>query len=113
MKQEKMRAQRKYTEDIRDLFVKADEDGTGEVSFEQFQKLMTDPYIMGWLAVLELNSRSASYIFELVDDGDGRLTLDEFLTGVFRLKGSAQQIDIVRLQRDTKDMKRLMRKLDE
>eukprot|EP00746_Dinoflagellata_sp_MGD_P051140 gnl/MRDRNA2_/MRDRNA2_228064_c0_seq1.p1 gnl/MRDRNA2_/MRDRNA2_228064_c0~~gnl/MRDRNA2_/MRDRNA2_228064_c0_seq1.p1 ORF type:complete len:756 (+),score=109.36 gnl/MRDRNA2_/MRDRNA2_228064_c0_seq1:247-2268(+) len=101
MKNEKMKGLRKYSEDIREVFRKADTNGTGDISLEQFQRLMTDPQVMAWLSVLDLNPRNASYIFELFDNGDGRLTLDEFLSGVFRLRGAAQQVDMVLLQRDT------------
>jgi len=111
MKQEKIKSQRKYTESVRDLFLHVNPSGTGEVTFDEFQQLLMDEHVTTWLQVLELNPKNASYIFELCDDGDGRLTLDEFLSGVFRLKGTAQQIDMVLLQREAKEIRSMMSKI--
>eukprot|EP00746_Dinoflagellata_sp_MGD_P108699 gnl/MRDRNA2_/MRDRNA2_46458_c0_seq1.p1 gnl/MRDRNA2_/MRDRNA2_46458_c0~~gnl/MRDRNA2_/MRDRNA2_46458_c0_seq1.p1 ORF type:complete len:290 (-),score=45.26 gnl/MRDRNA2_/MRDRNA2_46458_c0_seq1:99-908(-) len=108
-KREKMKEQQAYTENIRELFVKADVDKTGHLKFEEFQALMTDAKMLAWLTVLELSPKNACKIFELCDDGDGFLTLEEFLTGIFRLKGQARQLDMMMLQRDTTELKKILR----
>lgn len=92
---EKVQQQRKHTESIRAIFTRADTTGEGLVSWDEFSVLLEDPQIKTWLSVLELEVREAQSIFQLLDDGDGSLTLDEFLSGVFRLKGNAKQVDVV------------------
>lgn len=50
-----------------------------------------------WLACLDIDVNDLCDLFEMFDDGDGRLTIDEFLQGALRLKGSAQNIDMARI----------------
>lgn len=101
MRNEKVQKQRKYSEKIRHLYVAEDTSGLGRLSKEQFEKFLVDDRGQAWLSILELDNKGAANIFELVN-ADGTLTLDEFLGGVFKLKDTAKQLDMLVLQHESK-----------
>merc|ERR1712232_10632 len=48
-------------------------------------------------------------LFNLLDDGDGAVTQEEFLNGVMRLKGHARSLDIILI---TKDLQTVIQQLN-
>ena len=57
--------------------------------------------------MLDLEVHEVVSLFNLLDDGDGLITHDEFLNGVMRLKGHARSLDIIAI---SKDMQTQLRK---
>merc|ERR1712232_1285893 len=102
MRNEKVQKQRMHSESIRHLYAAADATGMGRLSFDQFEELLMDARIQTWLSALELDGETAANIFHLVNHVDGQLTLDEFLSGVFKLNDTPKQIDTLVLQHDSK-----------
>lgn len=80
---------------LKRLFNRMDIDGSGDITYDELQHMLKDPVVEAVFSSLELSIREAQGFFELVDDGDGRLTFDEFVTGVMRMKGSTKAIDLV------------------
>lgn len=106
---EKVKSQRRYSEKIRSQWNTLDAYGTTRVSFSEFRNFVTHtPEGQEWLSVLEIDAKEAASIFELISDGDGLLTLDEFLSGVFRLKDTTRPIDIVVLQNESRKMSKMV-----
>lgn len=97
-----MRQQLKCSERIRDLYAGAGTSGSGRLSLDEFEKLLLDKRAKAWLSELGLDDEAAVNIFRLVHDGNGHLTLDEFLGGVFKLKDATKAIDMLVLQQETK-----------
>jgi len=48
---------------------------------------------------MELEGGDHHLLFSLIDDGDGKMTLDELVAGVAKLKGAARSIDMVQVLR--------------
>eukprot|EP00913_Durusdinium_trenchii_P034174 g31982.t1 len=69
-----------------------------------FTRALADPRLKVWLAALDLQSSDAENLFNLLDDGDGSISYQEFLSGAKRLKGGAQSIDLVTLMRECGNM---------
>jgi len=88
-----------YTEKLKDVFATVDVDGSGRVSLDEFHTVMSEPKVKTWLTHLELEVHDAEGLFRLLDDGDGEVTYEEFLTGIMRLKGQARSIDVVAIMR--------------
>eukprot|EP00746_Dinoflagellata_sp_MGD_P143282 gnl/MRDRNA2_/MRDRNA2_76132_c0_seq2.p1 gnl/MRDRNA2_/MRDRNA2_76132_c0~~gnl/MRDRNA2_/MRDRNA2_76132_c0_seq2.p1 ORF type:complete len:363 (-),score=43.29 gnl/MRDRNA2_/MRDRNA2_76132_c0_seq2:15-1004(-) len=108
VRNQNVKSQRLYSEEIREVFIARDENGIGRVSFSQFQTFLKEEQGKAWLSVLELDEKDAKSIFHLVNDGDGSIKINDFLLAVFRLKEVPKQIDIVLLQRETKQLSRIM-----
>jgi len=47
-----------------------------------------------WFSAQDLDAGDADYLYDLLDDGDGNLTVGELISGVARLKGAARSIDL-------------------
>lgn len=50
---------------------------------------------------MEIDPSSAKLLFGLLDDGDGSVSVQEFVDGAVRLKGQARAADVVSIMHDT------------
>ena len=91
----KQRAMRSHVEKMQTLFAAADVSGDGQVSLEELRSLMKEhPDARTWLAALDLEINDLEEVFALLDDGDGKLTADELVHGVAKLRGTAKSLDL-------------------
>lgn len=102
MRVAKVKSQLRFSESIREVFVTAGASHAGHVSFDQFRKFLECELGEAWLSNLELNKKDAASIFNLAKDGDGLLSIDEFLCSVFRLTNTTKPIDFLVLQHEAK-----------
>merc|ERR1712125_247630 len=72
----------------------------GSITSEEFHEMMSRNEVKDIFNLLDMDVHEAVSLFNLLDDGDGCMQQDEFLTGIMRLKGHARSQDIVILQRD-------------
>jgi len=87
--------------EVIELFLEADEDGSGSLSWEEFEEFIKDEKIKSFFMALELDMSSVSRIFTLLDtSGDGKLEASEFVEGCIELRGMAKKVDITLLQRE-------------
>lgn len=85
------------------IFQDADEDGSGLISLEQFQRHMHDPRVRAYLRSVDLDVTEATSLFTLLDtDGSGHISITEFVFGCMRLKGTARSVDLAILIHDSK-----------
>lgn len=49
-------------------------------------------------------------IFQLLDDGSGIVSIDEFVMGFLRLKGNAKAVDLVTLMYENRKMSKLVKR---
>lgn len=90
-------------EDMVALFLEADSDQSGTVSWEEFKLYLQDEKIKAYFMALELDMTSAMKIFELLDaDRTGELELVEFVEGCIALRGTAKMVDFAVMQREYK-----------
>jgi len=79
-------------------FFALDEDGSGELDFEEFQKLIRTPTFSFKLRLLGIFEDEAESLFELMDaDSSGTVSPEEFVGGLQKLKGPAKGADLVQL----------------
>merc|ERR1719375_1075339 len=86
------------------MFLEADKDGGGFLSLEEFQDLLKVDRVKAWLSMLEMEVNEISGLFVFLDNGDGNISFDEFITGVMRLRGGAKGVDLVTLLYENKKM---------
>ncbi|CAJ1356992.1 unnamed protein product [Effrenium voratum] len=87
-----------YHRKVKKLFATMDSSGDGAINFEEFSKLVKSPKLRFWMSQLELEYHDLLSLFEFLDNGDGQITLSEFIDGAARLRGSAKAIDVWRME---------------
>jgi len=87
-----------YMRKVKRLFQTMDASGDGSINLEEFSKLVKSPKLKFWMSQLELEYHDLLSLFEFLDNGDGEITLMEFVEGAARLRGSAKALDIWRLE---------------
>jgi len=87
-----------YTRKVKKLFMTMDASGDGSINLEEFAKLVKSPKLKFWMSQLELEYHDLLSLFEFLDNGDGEITLKEFMEGATRLRGGAKALDIWRLE---------------
>jgi len=100
----KERSGKAYTKKLKILFSALDKSGDGLIEYSDFHDGLSDKNIYDYLGTLELDPGDLENLFFLLDDGDGRVDADEFISGVNGLKGMAKSIDVATLLRMTKDL---------
>merc|ERR1712217_312916 len=84
---------------IRTIFEEADEDGSGTITWEEFECFMGDENILMYLSSLEIDITQAREIFDLIDcDGKNEVGIDEFVLGFLEMKGAAKGADVAILR---------------
>ncbi|CAJ1424260.1 unnamed protein product [Effrenium voratum] len=87
-----------YTRKVKRLFQTIDDSGDGAINLEEFSKLVQSPKLKFWMSQLELEYHDLLSLFEFLDNGDGEITLMEFIEGAARLRGNAKALDIWRIE---------------
>jgi hypothetical protein len=100
----------KYASKLRNLFMAADTSGDGAVSYEEFTCVLNIPEAKSYLATLELAAHDVDNLFNLLDDGDGQISLDEFINGCIRLKGTAKSQDLIAVLHAVEKLSKTMKR---
>lgn len=81
---------------VRKLFGEADMDGSGTLSWEEFEGKLIDDQMLQLFKSIDIDIREAKALFQLLDlDEAGSISSEEFLNGCLRLRGPAKSIDLV------------------
>jgi len=101
---DRQRKKQGYLKKLKGVFQAADTSNDGLVTLEEFDAVLTDPAVCCFLQHLELEIHEGKALFQMLDNGDGVITYEEFINGVSRLKGQARTIDLIKLQLDSDKM---------
>jgi hypothetical protein len=95
---------KKNLQKLRKIFESIDVEGDGVLHWEEFTKLTSNPQVVVLLESFELALHDLQSLWDLLDDGDGVVTYDEFIKGVSRLKGQARSLDVLAICRQCDHM---------
>ncbi|CAE7316710.1 Scn11a, partial [Symbiodinium necroappetens] len=98
--QEKVRSKEKYVSSLEDIFLEADDDGNGVITRAEMDAAVSNPVVLHYLSILEIEVHEVEPLFDLLDDGDGQVTIKEFCQGIMRLKGQARSLDVISIMHD-------------
>jgi len=90
---------------LANFFREADQSGDGMVDRDEFEKMLENPAVLAWFQGLDLQVHESTALFNLLDSGGNEVSLDEFLSGIVRLKGQARSLDMVSLMRDVQRLR--------
>merc|ERR1719443_1001542 len=65
--QDQMNAQNSYVEDVREIFSEADIDGSGTVTWSEFEGILEDERVVAFLNTMEIDPSEARGLFHLLD----------------------------------------------
>lgn len=86
---------------LRDIFMEADTDGSGELDREELHEAMRSYRVKDRLKHLQLPFRDLDMLFLLLDDeGSGLINCDKFFRGVAKLRGPAKACDLHQMSID-------------
>mmetsp|Transcript_2610 Transcript_2610/g.4763 ORF Transcript_2610/g.4763 Transcript_2610/m.4763 type:complete len:215 (+) Transcript_2610:3-647(+) len=101
-----------YTDRIRGLFHELDTDDSQTLNWEEVQTHLDNPHVKAYFAWLGINIHQASLVFKLIDvNGDGELSISEFLRGCHALRGQATNIEAKVLHHEIDDENRWLGQL--
>mmetsp|Transcript_51908 Transcript_51908/g.110919 ORF Transcript_51908/g.110919 Transcript_51908/m.110919 type:complete len:489 (+) Transcript_51908:135-1601(+) len=89
-------------EELKSFFNSIDIDGSGCLTREEFFGAAKNPKLRRKLRHLNIMSKDLDDIWEILADEDGQLGVEEFVTGIRRLRGEARAKDILRLYREVR-----------
>jgi Ca2+-binding EF-hand superfamily protein len=98
------------------MFKDLDEDQSGELNKREFENALTKPKFLNKLMMLDMKREDCFEVWDLLDDGDGLLTVEEFTNGLRRMKAGARSKDILdmlkRLRNSLSQAESLQRDVD-
>eukprot|EP00408_Alexandrium_pacificum_P037572 CAMPEP_0171289390 /NCGR_PEP_ID=MMETSP0790-20130122/70579_1 /TAXON_ID=2925 /ORGANISM="Alexandrium catenella, Strain OF101" /LENGTH=531 /DNA_ID=CAMNT_0011759015 /DNA_START=90 /DNA_END=1685 /DNA_ORIENTATION=- len=97
---EKMKDVKAFVNKLTELFEQADLSKDGYLSREELTNIMSFPKVRVWMSVLGLDVTEANALFNLLDDGDGLISFEGFVTGIMRLKGTSRSQDTITIMKD-------------
>jgi len=90
-----------HCEKIRMLFSEIDEDESGVITYQMFEKGIRSEEVKTYFESIDLDVWDAWTFFKLLDmDSGGAVEIEEFLLGCLRLRGNAKAMDIAKLCHD-------------
>jgi len=98
---QKLRTQQKHKKKMMYLYNAADSKGLGHISHRDFVGILKSQRMRTWLSAQDVNVGDGSLLFELIDDGDDKLTAAELVQGMARMKGPARSLDMIGLMHTT------------
>jgi len=87
-----------YSKKVQRLFSAMDTSADGMVTLDEFAQLIENPKLRFWMSQLELDYHDLLGLFEMLDDGDGEISMKEFVENAQKLKGPAKAIDMYRME---------------
>jgi hypothetical protein len=105
----KERARKIHADKMTAFFGQADEDDDGFVDFGEFQECLKNDNLRTWLSSMELDVSDERALFLLLDkDSDGRVSHEDLIEGVGRLKGGARSYEVCHLQKSAHELLQLL-----
>merc|ERR1712107_928816 len=97
------REKEKELEELKQFFDDIDADESGTLTLEELMwAAKHEAKVRTRLQSLDIMPRDLTELWDILDDGDGELDVQEFVNGIRRLRGEARAKDILRLYRELK-----------
>ncbi|CAK8990172.1 unnamed protein product [Durusdinium trenchii] len=101
---DRLRKKAEYVEKLEAIFRAIDDSGDGIITEARMNEILSNDKVAAYFQTLDLDVHEGAALFHLLDNGDGEVTLDEFIDGIMRCKGPARAIDQVAMHADLKQL---------
>lgn len=92
-------------EQATEVLSSVDKDGSGTVTWEEFEANLGDPRVLEFLEAMQIEPSEAQDVFSMVDNDDsGFVNITEFMDGCMKLKSGANLSTMVTLLYEMKTM---------
>lgn len=85
---------KKELKKLSELFMEMDQDCSGELTTNEFFGSLQNKQVIQLLQTMDMRVSELEEVWDVLDDGDGLLTIKEFTDGIRRMKGAAKAKDI-------------------
>ncbi|CAJ1356158.1 unnamed protein product [Effrenium voratum] len=115
MIQKRNRMQATHKKKMKRFFSMADKSQNGSIDIEEFRHMTAHSEVSAWLSSMDLDVSDAQRLFTMIDSGqrDGKLSLEELIRGVGRLKGPAKSLDVACMREEISELKRCVKLEDD
>jgi len=100
-------------EELHAFFELMDEDKSGKISQSELYKAARQRKVRQKLRALDIMPKDIDELWDILDDGDGELDVNEFVNGVRRLRGEARAKDVLRIQRELRMLEQSVDSIEE
>eukprot|EP00419_Tripos_fusus_P066406 CAMPEP_0172911160 /NCGR_PEP_ID=MMETSP1075-20121228/185961_1 /TAXON_ID=2916 /ORGANISM="Ceratium fusus, Strain PA161109" /LENGTH=608 /DNA_ID=CAMNT_0013769415 /DNA_START=135 /DNA_END=1958 /DNA_ORIENTATION=+ len=108
------RARKIHAKKIWGLFCRSDGNHDGFMEREELEGIFDNPDIRMWLAAMDLDVDDYHAFFQAIDrDCDGRISYEELVQGVARMKGYAKSFELAKLQSTTHQLRDIMQEVNQ
>ncbi|CAK9084754.1 Ankyrin repeat domain-containing protein 17 [Durusdinium trenchii] len=101
---DRLQKKQQFVKKLEGIFNSIDEGKDGLITEERLSAILEIPQVEAYFQTMDLDVREGRALFHLIDNGDGEVTLDEFIDGIMRCKGPARAIDQVALHSDVRQL---------
>jgi len=84
----------RYSHKLNELFFELDSSGDGLLEWEEFYQLVTDERLRAYMSALEIDWNDLSYLFDVMSNGTGYISITDFTASASRVRGAAKGIDM-------------------
>merc|ERR1712113_1067496 len=89
------------------MFIDLDEDGSGTVTWAEFEENLGRPQMQDYLKAIDLDPQEAAKLFSLLDtDESGEIDGEELVSGCLRLHGSAKALELAAFMQEFTEFNR-------
>lgn len=92
-----LRARKQQLQRLHNVFSAIDVSGDGEIERSELHAVLQEPGMVQWFHTLDIDVSDVEEVFSILDDGDGKISAEEFINGIHKLRGSAKALDMVSL----------------
>lgn len=89
-------------EDLKQFFLQLDLDGNGALTKQEFFNATKQRKIRQKLRALDIMPKDIDELWDILDEGKGEMNVEEFQSGIRRLRGEAKAKDILRLYKEVR-----------
>eukprot|EP00930_Biecheleria_cincta_P068864 TRINITY_DN56694_c0_g1_i1.p1 TRINITY_DN56694_c0_g1~~TRINITY_DN56694_c0_g1_i1.p1 ORF type:complete len:590 (-),score=126.84 TRINITY_DN56694_c0_g1_i1:323-2092(-) len=109
---EELENKKDYLQSLKTLFDAIDDRGEGNITQTMLDNKLKDPTVVAFFNSLKLEAADAHVLFALLDfDNSGEISIDEFLTGCYRLQGEASNMDTKIMQIEVRSLRDMVQSL--
>jgi len=102
-----------YNSKLKSLFETLDKNSDAMLTRTEFDQVKEDPVLKDYMNALDINPDDLEGLFNLLDSGDGLVSVEEFLMGATRVRGTAKSIDIAHLLASVDKLQRSLMELQQ